>query len=395
MKRKLGSSNLTNKKYLFGSREQAHERYHQLKKVFLQNNDYMFFAEPVFSASRDRIDWFTEIEGQFLNFNNLTLQDKGELKNLVSRQTNYLLSLVKSYNNPQLENLVKTCLEIPEENDIFVVRTPSGEKRIVLTMWGFINDIPGSDKGIIGHILSLRVPMKFFLKYHDNQPATDIGVLFRIDNEERTIHSNYEGIIQIENVKIDLEIEAVPQTPNSELAVYKFRCVENGIYEIVLFKYVEILLHVVGSVSGKPKANERFVISIAGEKKEFVTNEDGKIVVPKVLTGKEFHISHIDKNGNHLSIKTFTASETNREHFITIHEEVVEIPPVIVETPPEYKMRIKVIDPKNNIVPGSEVEVVFKDKKERHITGEDGCIVITGVEPGTKVKVTAVSPKKK
>ena len=138
------------------------KRYNQLKKLFEIDKEYQVFAEPIPSGEQ-KIAWHTEFKGDAIPFADLSENQQEKAKKRLKYQVNRLykaiLKIVKhsNKNTKELYDLLDSCIEIPDYNDIYVIQNPNGQQNFCIIRWGFTSDDFKAQSGLIEKLIPLKV----------------------------------------------------------------------------------------------------------------------------------------------------------------------------------------------------------------------------------------------
>ncbi len=380
-------------RYALGSYDTAKNRYNQIKRTFPDGNEYRIFAEPIILSEGMKITWVTEYEGTVINLSKLSAEEQSYTKEKVSEQIKKLLDAAKKYNDQPLVDFLYQCIEIPNLNDIFIIRKDNIDN-MVLTQWGFTSDVPGAQKGLLEKIINAkRVPMEFDVVYPNGAIAADVEIQFEYEGKKLILKSNAQGKITLDKVKVDSYVKAFEIEGDALLNPQGYTCYEGGKYQIKVTQKIDMLFRVITS-KNDPVVGEDFIFNYKGEEKRLKTDAKGEIVIPKMKIDVEVKVFQF-KDGKELNVNHFISRVEQKEYLIVI--QVVE-PTVVVPPPPQtYQMKFKVIDDDNKPFVNAEVTLSYDGKTVKLFTDENGYAILTDIKPGTQVKVIAKGekPKKK
>jgi len=375
-------------RYALGSAETAKSRYNQIKGTFPEGNEYRIFAEPIIQGNR--FTWTTEYQGTILNYTQLTPQEQSNAKDLLTAQIKKLLGAAKSYEDNSLSEFLMKCIEIPDMKDIFIVRH-NAEDKVVLTQWGFMSDTPGAEKGLLEKIINAkRVPMIFNVIYQDETIAAGIEIHFEFEGKKEIHKSDQNGRITIDKVKVDSFLKAYELEKDQPTNLNTFTCYEYGTYQIKVLQRFDMKFKVIDS-NQKILSGERFYFSFNQDEETITSDGSGIMLLPKMKLETEVKVYQLKENKEE-NTNRFICQKDKDEYLIIIQVPVIEVP--VIEQK-NYKMRFKVVDDKDNIIPSAEITVKYNGKTEKVFTDEFGYAEIEGVEPGTQVNVIAKGDKKK
>lgn len=378
-------------RYALGSAETAKSRYNQIKGTFPEGNEYRIFAEPIIQGNR--FTWTTEYQGMILNYTQLTPQEQSNAKDLLTAQIKKLLGAAKSYQDNSLTEFLMKCIEIPDMKDIFIVRH-NNEDKVVLTQWGFMSDAPGAEKGLLEKIINAkRVPMIFSVIYQDETIAAGIEIHFEYEGKKEIHKSDENGRITIDKVKVESYVKAYELEKDQQTNLHTFTCYEYGTYQIKVLKRFDMKFKVIDS-NQQIRSGERFYFVYNGEEETITSDGSGIMILPAIKLETEVKVYQLIENKEE-NTNRFICQKDKDEYLIIIQVPLIEVPVVPVDIPKNYKMRFKVVDDKDQIIPNAEITVKYSGKTAKVFTDEFGYAEIEGVEPGTQVNVIAKGEKKK
>lgn len=376
-------------RYALGSSETAKSRYNQIKGTFPEGHEYRIFAEPIILSEGNKISWVTEYDGAIINYSQLSEEEQSKAKDMLSEQMKRLFKAAKGFEDNSLVDFLYKCIEIPDLNDIYIVRK-GVEDKVVITQWGFMKDTPGAEKGLLERIINAKkIPMVFNVVYIDDEsPAVGAEVHFENQDKKQIHKSNEQAQITLPEIKVDSFVKAYEMDGEEEVNIHKFTCYEYGKYLIKVTRKVDMKFKVVDS-NEKVLSNETFHFKWNEEKETLTTDENGYMILPGIKLETEIKVYQEieDKEEN---VNRFICEKDKNEYLI-----VIQIEEPVVEEPKVYNMKFKVVDDDGDIVPNAEVTVKFNGQTKTLRTDELGFAVLENVEPGTKVNVKAKGKKQK
>ncbi len=367
---------LKNVRYTLGDPSASKGIYNQLKAAFPQGKEYQLFTEPVISG--DKIIWTTEYEGNPVCITQISEEQQSLVKARLSAQITKLIEAAKNFEDQKLIAFLYKCIEIPALKDIFVIQN-NGQENVVLTQWGFLNDTPGADKGILDKIINAkRVPMVFKVRFEDGTPAPNAEVSFEYEGKKEIQRSSSDATITLASVKEESYVKSYEIEQAQAINVKGHTCIEYGDYFIVVSEKADMLFKVTGS-DGSIQPNQSYTFTWAGGQEELKSNEAGEITLPNIKINAEVSASHATAG-----ISNFICEKGKAFYPLVIEIEVIE-----PEVPVQHSMKFKVVDKKNNPITEAEVTVQYNGKTEKLMTDSQGYCLLEDIEIGTQVKVTA------
>lgn len=370
-------------RYMLGAAETASGHYKQIKATFPGGDEYKIFAEPIILDGGFKISWMTDYPGTPICYNSLSDEEKALARDLLSEKIKKLLSAVKKFNDNNIVDFMYKCIEIPGMSDVYLVRK-NGEDNVVITQWGFVNDTPGAEKGLLYKILNVKkIPMNFSVVYSDSeQPAPFEDIIFEFDGNTISAKSDENGKIVLEKVKENSFVKAFEPDGEQRINMQTFTCYEDGKYKIKVTPKPDMLF-IVTNQKQQPLSGFEFIFEYNGSQVNAISNAEGKITLNRIKSGTTVRAYQI-VNQQQDNVNTFVCNPQTPFYPI-----VVNIEEVVVKEPETHNMRFKVTDEKNNIVANAEVTVKYNGKTEVLHTDENGYAVLLNVPPGTQVEVKA------
>ena len=372
---------IENTRYLLGSPDSAKGRYNQIKGTFPKGNEYRVFAEPIILEDGQSIVWTTEYKGVAINYEKLSQDEQKKAKKMLSKQIKTLFDASKTYQDSSLTEFLYQCIEIPDLNNIYVIRKGE-EENIVLIEWGFVSDIPGAERGLLAKIINVkRVPMLFTVVYQDDDSiATGAEIHFEFEEEKEIHKSNEKGKIIVDEVKIDEIVTSYQLENNNKIGLQTHKCIEEGRYKIKVPRIIDMKFKV---VNGKNEIlpNETFIFNYNEQEVPLASDENGLIMLSKLHVDTEVKaFQMIEEQEAH--VHRFICEKEKEEYLLVIKEDV-------------FNMKFKVIDNKDNIIPNAEITVKYNNQTKTLFTDENGYAILEDVDPETKVEVVAKAKKQK
>lgn len=378
----VSQNKIENVRYLFGSPSTVKSRYNQIKRTFPEGKEYLIFAEPVFVQDTNSIIWSTEHNGSIVNFSKLSPTDQVIAKKLLTKSIQVLLNAAKKYKTNELIEFIYNCIEIPSMNNVFLVRG-DGDDKVVLTEWGFVSDVPGSEKGLLAKIINIkRVDMIFDVVFDDDEPAPNQKFFFEFEDQKQTHFSDADAKIKLVDVKVDDEVVAYQKDGETKLNEQSFVCYEKGKYTLKAIRMVDMPFKVLNA-QDEPVPEQTFIFEYNGEQKKLTSDAEGKMTLEGIKEGKEV-VAYQTKDDEKINEHKFVC-EKEKEYILRLED----------EEDPVYNMRFKVIDPNGEPVPNAKVKIKYEGKTEEKYTDNQGYTILENVEPQTQVQVVAIGKKQK
>ncbi len=346
------------------------KRYNQLKKLFENTKEYRIFAEPV-AAGGQKIAWHTEYDGTIIPFRKLDEEDKetakGLLKNEVNKVYKTIVNIIdEADNRERLFELIDSCLEIPDYDDIYIIQNANGEKNFCIVRWGFINEDFNAPKHLIAKLIPLKVAsVKFKIIKGNNKIAKNEKVFFEINEKTHELTSDEKGIIFFNDIKLLTKISAYQLDDNGN-KIYEQTYEVKSDSEFTFFignqsmpKQTVKIQILDENDNIIPKAN----VKIKYDEVEFTTeaDEEGIIELGELFVDTKVKCSQI-KNDKILKSLDFEVKQGKSIYFVNFLKQKTK-----------GTVKIQVVDENNNPIGFAEIEVKFPDGQKKHyISDEEG-----------------------
>lgn len=235
--------------------------------------------------------------------------------------------------------------KIPDENQIFWYKDPTGNVRVVLSQWGFRRINQKGDADVIEFLISQPRTMTieevtFRAIYSDRQPVADKQFGLNIFNNDTSFNTDANGEHFIGKVPVGQQFEVTPEDGNAT----KFEVTAGRqTYELTVDRFTGYTVTVVGQ-NNTPVPN--YEITIDG--RQYTTDADGRVAESGVkLTGND-SITVDAEHGQQVAYPLNSDQENNNFVYrVTLPEKKQEeekvVPPGLPE--PEAKpVRIRILD---------------------------------------------------
>ncbi len=344
------------------------KRYNQLKKLFENTKEYRIFAEPV-PAGGQKVAWHTEYEGKIIPFRKLDEEEqekaKGLLKTEVNKMYKTIVSLIdEEQNRKRLFELIDSCIEIPDFDDIYLVQNADGRKNFCLVRWGFINEDFNSPKHLIANLIPLQVAtLNLRAIKGNNKLANGEKIYFEYENKTHDYTSNEKGRIFLEDIKLLTKITAY-QLDDKQNKLYVQEYIVENDSEITFF---------IGN-QGMPKQNvsvqtlddfdnilTNVTIKIHYDDVEFTSdsNSQGFIELGELFVDTKVTCYQV-KNENIIKTVVFNVQEGKNIYFVNV-----------LKHKTSGTVKIKVIDENSETIPFAQIQVKYPDGTEKHFQADE------------------------
>ena len=344
------------------------KRYNQLKKLFENTKEYKIFAEPI-PAGGDKVAWHTEYEGKIIPYRKLDEEEQEKTKGLLKAEVNKLYKTIVSIidediNRKRLFELIDSCIEIPDFDDVYLVQNANGQKNFCIVRWGFINEDFNSPKNLIAKLVPLKVAtISFRAIKGNNKLAINERIFFDYEEQSKEYTTDEKGKIHLVDVNLLTTISAY-QLDENENKLYEQNFVVENDFEHTFFIGNQSLPK--QSVSIQTMDNNDNILSnetikIQYDDVEFVIDSDaqGIIELGDLFVGTKVNCSQL-KNEKVLKTVDFDVEQGKSIYFVSV-----------VKQKSKGTVKIKVIDENFAIIPFAEVQVKFKDGTEKYFNANE------------------------
>lgn len=403
MKQLIKTTILKGLRPLFNSQTESIQRFFELKDFFGANDSYKIFAEPTLTKENNEIaiDWQTEFEGDIIAYSSLSEQDKEMAKGLLKRQINQLYNFVyfaatDSKNRSRVISILENAIEIPEIKDIYLIKGPQHQLRIVLTRWGFIYAMFNAENGIIRKLVPIKVKdLSFKFIYQNKEIAPNEKIIFSFDGKDLPITSDANGKILLYDIGFNnkIDIFQLENSGNKKL-VSSVSCDINDEHVITINnpKINAPMQFSVLDEYGKHAPGAVFIFEYAGKKQTITADSNGKILLTEIKHKQAVFCYQLHEN-KQLSKHNFTFDRDNNNYELIIETPPLPEPipePILISEPPKMAdvKQINVIYPNNT--PVSQAKTIFRTSQGKQVLHCDtqGLLAFTPQQYNQPVPIT-------
>lgn len=373
---------------LFNNQTESIQRFHEIAVFFNTNKEYLLFAEPVFTPNSNdlSIDWRTDFEGEAIEYDKLSEDDKILAKGILKREINQLYHIAyyltpESKNRDRILSILDNAIEIPDINNIFLIRDDYNKTHVVVTSWGFIGESYNAQTGIIKKLVPVKVKnivFKIFLK--NKKKAINEDLTFDFLGKSRVLTSDSNGEITIFDLPFATPIKISNKLNDSDNVLFDNICGKEDSYSIIINKDGEppILQIQTLNKDGLILRDIELECIWGSVKKKFVSDKNGIIELHDLAFNTDFEC-YQEKDGIKINYHTFRTVVGQVIYNVVISESFpVMALKKIYFLKPNGKKLSKV---KAQIVEG----IRFKD----YISGKDGTLILEDYQDGDNLEVTA------
>jgi hypothetical protein len=344
------------------------KRYNQLKKLFEKTLEYQVFAEPV-AAGGQKIAWHTEYDGTIIPFRKLDDEEKETAKGLLKNEVNKIYKTIVNIiddnsTRERLFELIDSCLEIPDYDDIYIIQNANGQKNFCIVRWGFVNEDFNAPKHLIAKLVPLKVAsVKFKIIKGNNKIAKNEKVFFEYNGKNEEFTSDEKGLIFFKDIKLLTKITAYQIDDDGKRLyeqVFDVKADEEFTFfignqsvpkQIVKIQILDENDNII------PKAN----VKIQYDEVEFITeaDEEGKIELGELFVETKVKCSQI-KNDKAIKSIDFDVVQGKSVYFVNFLKQKTK-----------GAVKIQVVGEDNQPIGFAEIEVKFPDGQKRHYTSNE------------------------
>ena len=362
------------------------KRYNQLKKLFEKNKEYQVFAEPIPSGDQ-KIAWHTEFKGQAVPFAEVPDGQKENIKQRLKYQINMLykaiLQIVKhsNKNTKELYELLDSCIEIPDYQDIYIIRNPNGQNNFCIIRWGFTSDDFKAESGLISKLIPLKVatiPIKTIKQ--DKSIAPNETIFVEYNNQTIETQTDNDGMLYLEDVTLMTKF-SIFQKDDTGKKIFEKNYV-NDETPLFIFQIGEIIIE-------PPKQN--VIIKTTDINNAPLTNiiinsiYDDFNTQNKSDTNSEIELGELPVGTVINCIQLINGEVANKQNFTIIQGQEIYI--FKAEIPlTSGIMNLKLLDEKKRVIPNGQIKVFYGDKIITKTTDENGYISLSDIPYGADIK---------
>ncbi len=164
-------------------------RYLVFRKLFYNDDLYLFFAEPNIIDKLKTTEWYTSVNVQFIDFTRIPSSLKDEILGILSRFIKEIFLLAfreieEGRSDWILFDYLETAIEIPDFDKILLAKLENNKTLITLVNWGSNYVEFGSPSGIIRRLVPIYIrDICFSIVYKNGKPAINEEIEFEFAND--------------------------------------------------------------------------------------------------------------------------------------------------------------------------------------------------------------------
>ena len=258
------------------------KRYNQLKKLFEEGKEYTVLAKPI-PAGQDKITWHTEFDGNPEPFNKLTEEEQKTAKGRIKYQVNrmyksayYMLRKGDKHEIDEIFEILDSCIEIPDYDNIFRITNSNGKVNYVLIRWGFIGDDFNSGSGIIKKLVPLKVDTIKIKVLDNGTPSVNKKVVVNHLGKIYQLQTDSMGYACVEDIPLGDKFTAETDEENS---LTEYICDGSDEYHLLIgTKSADMTFKIVDK-NGKPIPGATISFTYDGRTFHETADQNGRITL--------------------------------------------------------------------------------------------------------------------
>ncbi|MBO4771656.1 MAG: carboxypeptidase regulatory-like domain-containing protein [Bacteroidales bacterium] len=347
------------------------KRYTQLKMMFRTGKEYAVLAEPMLDGPQ-KITWHTEFEGTPAPFNKLTEEEQEAAKGRIKFQVNQLYKSVfkQLYRSSMSDvadmfNVIDSCIEIPDYDNIYRIQKPDGKSNYVLIKWGFISDDFNAQSGLVKKLVPIKVDTVRIKVIKNSKTASNEPVTVIYKGHENQYTTDSKGYVIMEDIPLG---DAFSAYAEDKASITDYICDGSDEYHLLIGTRSADMNFVVTDATGQPIADTDVSFTYDGRTYFETTDSQGRIRLRDIAEGTEV----VCKQRN--ASKSFICDINQREYLFEGERPVAEID-------------VAVMDENGDGVPGIDVKFTFNDKSLSVSTDRNGKVSIDNLPPDTDFEI--------
>ena len=347
------------------------KRYTQLKMMFRTGKEYAVLAEPMLDGPQ-KITWHTEFEGTPAPFNKLTEEEQEAAKGRIKFQVNQLYKSVfkQLYRSSMSDvadmfNVIDSCIEIPDYDNIYRIQKPDGKSNYVLIKWGFISDDFNAQSGLVKKLVPIKVDTVRIKVIKNSKTASNEPVTVIYKGHENQYTTDSKGYVVMEDIPLG---DAFSAYAEDKASITDYICDGSDEYHLLIGTRSADMNFVVTDATGQPIADTDVSFTYDGRTYFETTDSQGRIRLRDIAEGTEV----VCKQRN--ASQSFICDINQREYHFEGERPVAEID-------------VAVMNENGEGVPGIDVKFTYNDKSLSVSTDRNGKVSIDNMPPDTEFEI--------
>ncbi|MDD6001760.1 MAG: hypothetical protein PUC50_06170 [Bacteroidales bacterium] len=348
------------------------KRYDQLKKFFEEGKEYTVLAKPI-PAGKDKITWHTEFDGNPEPFNKLTEEEQKTAKGRIKYQVNrmyksayYQLRKGSKKEIDELFEILDSCIEIPDYDNIFRITNPNGKVNYVLIRWGFIGDDFNAGSGIIKKLVPLKVDTVKIKVLDNGKPAVDKKVIVNHLGRIYQLQTDSLGYACLEDIPLGDKFTA--ETDDND-TLTEYTCDGSDEYHLLIgTKSADMNFKIVDK-NGKPIPGAEVSFTYDGKTYNLSADQNGRISLPDIPEKTEIIVQQGD------IVQKFVC-DTQRDEYI------------FNGSSPSAELETTVITESGETVANVDITIEYTGMSHSYCSDKNGKIFIDSLPVNTEITVS-------
>ena len=350
------------------------KRYNQLKKLFEEGKEYTVLAKPI-PAGKDKITWHTEFDGNPEPLSKLTEEEqkaaKGRLKYQVNRMYKAAYHQLRKGDKREIQELFEildSCIEIPDYDNIFRITNPNGNVHYVLIKWGFIGDDFNSGSGLIKKLIPIKVDTIKVKVLDNGKPAPNQKVIINHRGKIYQPSTDSLGYVCIEDIPLGDPFTAETE---QEGTLTEYICDGSDEYHLLIGTKTSDMVFKIVDKNHKPIAGARVSFTYDGKTYHEVADQNGKVVIHDIPEKTEIVCSQNDIQ------QKFVCDPLQDEYLFT-------------GSLPTAELEAAVITESGEPVDGIELEIKYQDVTQSYISDHNGKVSVDDLPVECRVEIKSI-----
>ncbi len=347
------------------------KRYTQLKMMFRTGKEYAVLAEPMLDGA-NKITWHTEFEGTPAPFSKLTEEEREAAKGRIKYQVNLLYKSVfkQLYRGSMSDvkdmfDVIDSCIEIPDYDNIYRIQKPDGKSNYVLIKWGFNSDDFNAQTELVKKLIPTKVDTVRIKVIKNSKIAPNEPVTVIYNGKDIQLTTDSKGYVILEDIPLGDQFSAYAEDKD---AITDFTCDGSDEYHLLIGTRSADMNFIVTDATGQPIADTDVSFTYDGKTYFETTDSQGRIRLRDIAEGT----SVVCKQRN--AEQTFVCDVNQREYHMEGSRPVAEID-------------VAVMDENGDGVPGLDVKFSYNDKSLSVSTDRNGKVSIDNMPPDTDFEI--------
>ncbi|MBO7141890.1 MAG: hypothetical protein J6V76_02135, partial [Bacteroidales bacterium] len=348
------------------------KRYNQLKKLFEEGKEYTVLAKPI-PAGQDKITWHTEFDGNPEPFNKLTEEEQKTAKGRIKYQVNrmyksayYMLRKGDKHEIDEIFEILDSCIEIPDYDNIFRITNSNGKVNYVLIRWGFIGDDFNSGSGIIKKLVPLKVDTIKIKVLDNGTPSVNKKVVVNHLGKIYQLQTDSMGYACVEDIPLGDKFTAETDEENS---LTEYICDGSDEYHLLIgTKSADMTFKIVDK-NGKPIPGATISFTYDGRTFHETADQNGRITLRDIPEKTEIIAKQDD-------ITQSFVCDPQRDEYI------------FNGSSPSAELETTVINDSGETVPNVDITIEYPGASHSFTSDKNGKVIVDNLPVNAEVTIT-------